>query len=164
MSEKIIAQKAEVVTEIKERLQRSKSVVIVDYRGLTVADATALRNEFRKAGVEYKVYKNTYVARAAESLGIAGVDEYLSGPSAFAFGIGDQVTAPRVLIEFIDKAKKGAVKGGIMDNAVIDAKMVDRLAKLPSKEVLLGRLLGSLQGSVSKLAYALNAVKEKKEA
>lgn len=164
MSEKIIAQKAEVVAEIKEKLQKAKTVVIVDYRGLTVAEVTQLRNEFRAAGVDYKVYKNTYVARAAEELNIEGMEAHLSGPSAFAFGMEDHVSPAKIIAGFIDKNKKTQIKGGVMDGALIDTAKVNALAKLPSREVLLSRMLGSLTGSLSSLAVALNAVKEKKEA
>ena len=164
MSSAAINAKSEVVNEIKEKLQKAKSVIIVDYRGLTVSEDNDLRTQFRKAGVEYKVFKNTLVARAAKELGIEGLDSYLEGPSAFAFGYEDPVTAPKIMSDFVDKAKKAEIKGGIMDNAAITNAVVAKLAATPSKEVLLTKLMWSITGSVRNLACGLNAVKEKMEA
>ncbi len=164
MSEAAISAKSEIVSQIKDRLSRAKSVVIVDYRGLTVSEVTELRNNMRAAGVEYKVLKNTMMSRACEELGITGVEEHLSGPSAFCFGYDDPVSAPKIMKEFAEKVNKTEIKGGIMDNAAIDNKVVEKLASTPSKEVLLTRLMWSITGSVRSLAIGLNAVKEKMEA
>lgn len=164
MSEAAISAKSEIVSQIKDRLSRAKSVVIVDYRGLTVSEVTELRNNMRAAGVEYKVLKNTMMSRACEELGITGVEEHLSGPSAFCFGYDDPVSAPKIMKEFAEKVNKTEIKGGIMDNAAIDNKVVEKLASTPSKEVLLTRLMWSITGSVRSLAIGLNAVREKMEA
>lgn len=164
MSEAAISAKSEIVSQIKDKLSRAKSVVIVDYRGLTVSEVTELRNNMRTAGVEYKVLKNTMMSRACEELGITGVEEHLSGPSAFCFGYDDPVSAPKIMKEFAEKVNKTEIKGGIMDNAAIDNKVVEKLASTPSKEVLLTRLMWSITGSVRSLAIGLNAVKEKMEA
>ena len=164
MSEAAISAKSEIVSQIKDKLSRAKSVVIVDYRGLTVSEVTELRNNMRAAGVEYKVLKNTMMSRACEELGITGVEEHLSGPSAFCFGYDDPVSAPKIMKEFAEKVNKTEIKGGIMDNAAIDNKVVEKLASTPSKEVLLTRLMWSISGSVRSLAIGLNAVKEKMEA
>ena len=164
MSEAAISAKSEIVSQIKDKLSRAKSVVIVDYRGLTVSEVTELRNNMRAAGVEYKVLKNTMMSRACEELGITGVEEHLSGPSAFCFGYDDPVSAPKIMKEFAEKVNKTEIKGGIMDNAAIDNKVVEKLASTPSKEVLLTRLIWSITGSVRSLAIGLNAVKEKMEA
>ena len=164
MSEAAISAKSEIVSQIKDKLSRAKSVVIVDYRGLTVSEVTELRNNMRAAGVEYKVLKNTMMSRACEELGITGVEEPLSGPSAFCFGYDDPVSAPKIMKEFAEKVNKTEIKGGIMDNAAIDNKVVEKLASTPSKEVLLTRLMWSITGSVRSLAIGLNAVKEKMEA
>ena len=164
MSEAAISAKSEIVSQIKDKLSRAKSVVIVDYRGLTVSEVTELRNNMRAAGVEYKVLKNTMMSRACEELGITGVEEHLSGPSAFCFGYDDPVSAPKIMKEFAGKVNKTEIKGGIMDNAAIDNKVVEKLASTPSKEVLLTRLMWSITGSVRSLAIGLNAVKEKMEA
>ena len=164
MSEAAISAKSEIVSQIKDKLSRAKSVVIVDYRGLTVSEVTELRNNMRAAGVEYKVLKNTMMSRACEELGITGVEEHLSGPRAFCFGYDDPVSAPKIMKEFAEKVNKTEIKGGIMDNAAIDNKVVEKLASTPSKEVLLTRLMWSITGSVRSLAIGLNAVKEKMEA
>lgn len=164
MSEAAISAKSEIVSQIKDKLSRAKSVVIVDYRGLTVSEVTELRNNMRAAGVEYKVLKNTMMSRACEELGITGVEEHLSGPGAFCFGYDDPVSAPKIMKEFAEKVNKTEIKGGIMDNAAIDNKVVEKLASTPSKEVLLTRLMWSITGSVRSLAIGLNAVKEKMEA
>ena len=164
MSEAAISAKSEIVSQIKDKLSRAKSVVIVDYRGLTVSEVTELRNNMRAAGVEYKVLKNTMMSRACEELGITGVEEHLSGPSAFCFGYDDPVSAQKIMKEFAEKVNKTEIKGGIMDNAAIDNKVVEKLASTPSKEVLLTRLMWSITGSVRSLAIGLNAVKEKMEA
>ena len=164
MSEAAISAKSEIVSQIKDKLSRAKSVVIVDYRGLTVSEVTELRNNMRAAGVEYKVLKNTMMSRACEELGITGVEEHLSGPSAFCFGYDDPVSAPKIMKEFAEKVNKTEIKGGIMDNAAIDNKVVEKLASTPSKEVLLTRLMWSITGSVRSLAIGLNAGKEKMEA
>ena len=164
MSEAAISAKSEIVSQIKDKLSRAKSVVIVDYRGLTVSEVTELRNNMRAAGVEYKVLKNTMMSRACEELGITGVEEHLSGPSAFCFGYDDPVSAPKIMKEFAEKVNKTEIKGGIMDNAAMDNKVVEKLASTPSKEVLLTRLMWSITGSVRSLAIGLNAVKEKMEA
>ena len=161
----ILAMKEQHVAEIKDRLTRAQSVVMFDYRGLTVDEVTALRVEMRKAGVEYIVLKNTMVERACRELNIdESVHAMLKGPSAFAFGYDDPVTAAKIYSDFANKAKKTEAKGGIMDNAAVDANVIKKLAALPTKDVLLTKILWSLKGSVRNLACALNAVKEQKEA
>ncbi len=162
MSKAAIELKSQKVEEIKDMLSRAKSVVIVDYRGLTVSEDTQLRKEFRNAGVEYKVLKNTMVSRAAADLGIKDVDGMLQGPSAFAFGYDDPVTAAKVYSDFANKAKTEA-KGGIMDNAVIDVSVIKKLSELPTRTCCLRRFSGRLKGSVRNLACALNAVKEQRK-
>jgi large subunit ribosomal protein L10 len=176
MSQASIAMKSEQVAVIKDMLQKSKGVVLYDYRGLTVAEVTALRNEFRSAGVVYKVLKNTLVERAvAEIPDLEDLKPYLAGPTAIAFGYEDPVAPAKILDEFIKKAKKSEIKAGVVEGKVIDAEGVKALANLPSKEVLLAKMLGSmnapitgfvsvLSGTLRSLVCALNAVKEKKEA
>ncbi len=165
--------KAEVVKDVKAKLTECKSLVIVDFRGLTVDEATALRAECRKAGVDLKVLKNTLVERAASELGISGLEQYLKGPSAFAFGTKDPVAPAKVLTEYIKKAKKMTVKCGLVDGKVIDAAGVEALASLPPREVLIAKMLGSMNapitglvtvlgGTVRKLLYTLVAIKDQK--
>ena len=175
MSKAAIAAKEAQVNEIVEKLQKSQSVILYDYRGLTVEEVTALRNEFRKAGVEYRVIKNTLIGRAAEKIGCEGLDQYLAGPTAVAFGYEDPVAPAKILNNYVKKIKKTEIKAGIVEGKVIDANGVTALADLPSKEVLIAKMLGSmnspitglvsvLSGTMRNLVYALNSIKEKKEA
>lgn len=159
---KNIEVKAAKVAEVQEKIQKAKSVVLFDYRGLTVAEAGDLRNEMRKAGVEYVVLKNGIVSRAAEAAGIDGaIQEMLKGPSAFAFGYDDVVAPAKVLKDFIKKVKKCEIKGGIIEGAVENAAAVNAIADLPPREVLIARLLGSMMSPISGLAIVLDQVAKK---
>lgn len=152
------------VAEIKEKLEKAKAVVIADYQGLTVEEDTQLRKNLRTEGVEYKVYKNTLVTLAAKELGIEGLDEFLEGPSAIAFSYED-VTAPaRILNNFANDHKKLELKAGLIDGEIYDKEKIVQLASIPSKEVLIAKLLGSIKAPLSNLAYLLSAIKDKKEA
>ncbi len=158
----IIAMKEQHVQEICDRLQKAKSVVMFDYRGLTVEEDTNLRNEMRKNGVEYVVLKNSMVERACRELGVdEKVHDMLKGPSAFAFGYNDPVAPAKVLKDFVKKVKKCAVKGGLVDNAVTDPAGIDALADLPPREVLIARMLGSMMSPVTGLAIALDQLAKK---
>ena len=152
------------VAEIKEKLEKAKAIVIADYQGLTVEEDTQLRKNLRTEGIEYKVYKNTLVTLAAKELGIEGLDEFLEGPSAIAFSYED-VTAPaRILNNFASDHKKLELKAGLIDGEIYDKDKIVQLASIPSKEVLIAKLLGSIKAPLSNLAYLLNAIKDKKEA
>lgn len=154
--------KAAKVAQVQEKLQRAKSVILFDYRGLTVAEATNLRAEMRSAGVEYVVLKNGIVERAAQALGLdETISEMLKGPSAFAFGYEDAVIPARILKDFIKKSKKCAIKGGIVESKVQSAEAVNQLADLPSREVLIARLLGSMMAPISGLAVVLDQISKK---
>ena len=153
--------KKQVVAEIKEKLQNAQSVVLYDYRGLTVEQVTKLRNECRKAGVEYVVYKNNLIGLAAKEAGIEGLDDYLKGPTAVAFGTNDAVAPAKILSNFIKEVKKTEVKGGILSGNVIDVAGVENLASMPSREVLIARIMGSMMSSVSKFVYCLEAIRKK---
>ncbi len=154
--------KEQHVQEICDRLKKAKSVVMFDYRGLTVEEDTNLRNEMRKNGVEYVVLKNSMVERACRELGVdEKVHEMLKGPSAFAFGYEDPVAPAKVLKDFVKKVKKCAVKGGLVDNAVTDPAGIDALADLPPREVLIARMLGSMMSPVTGLAIALDQLAKK---
>lgn len=161
MSKNLEIKKA-AVAEIKEKLTAAKSVVLVDYRGLTVAEDTALRVEFRKAGVEYAVLKNTMVELAAKELGIEGLEGFLKGPTAVAFGMTDAVAPAKVITEFIKKAKKTEVKCGLLDGQVLDAAGVEALAAIPSREVLIAKVMGSMMSAVSKFVYVVEAIRKQK--
>ena len=162
-----------VVEEIKEKIQNSKSVVFVKFSGLTVAEDTELRREFRKNNVEYKVLKNTLIRRAFNDLGITDFDEDLNGPTSVAFG-ADEIGASKVIVEAAKKYQdKVSVKSAFVDGGKVDVKGVQTLAAMPSKEELIAKMLGSLQAPISNfvgvlsamprsLVIALNAVAEKK--
>lgn len=167
--------KQQVVAEIVEKFKNAKSVVAVDYKGLTVEEVTALRAKFRSAEVEYVVYKNTLVARAMAELGITGWEQVLKGPSAFAFAMKDPVSGAKVIKDYIenDKRKILSIKAGLIDGAVLDVKGVEALADLPPKEVLIARMMGSLNAPVTNfvgvlsatlrsLVYAVDAVRKQK--
>ena len=176
MGEKAIEAKKLIVLEIKEKFEKAQGIIFYDYRGLNVDEVTQLRNQFRAAGVEYHVIKNSMLRRAADMLEIKGLDEYLTGPTAVAFGFGDPVAPAKVLTEFIKKLKKQTeIKSGLLNGKVITVAGIQSLADLPSREQLMAQLAGtlnapitgfarSLSGIISKLGYALNAVKEQKEA
>ncbi|MBQ5515114.1 MAG: 50S ribosomal protein L10, partial [Oscillospiraceae bacterium] len=138
------------------------SVVIFDYRGLTVAEVTELRSAMRKAGNEYVVIKNSMVERAAEKVGIdESVKEMLKGPSAFAIGYEDAVSPAKILKDTVKKLKKCEIKGGIVNGKVADAAAIDALAELPPKEVLIARMLGSMMSPISGLAIVLDQIAKK---
>lgn len=174
MKEATLQKKQEVVQEIKTAFENAKSTVIVEYRGLTVKDLTELRNQYRANGVNYKVYKNTLVSIALKELGYEGFEEYTKGPNGFAFSNEDLAKAAKVSTDFAKNNDKLIVKAALMDGEVLDEDQVKAIAKLPSKEVLIAKVLGGfnapitgfvnvLQGSIRNLVYALNAIKEKEE-
>lgn len=159
---KIIEMKAAMAADIQDKISRAKSVVVFDYRGLTVEEVTALRNDMRKAGVEYIVLKNHIVGRACDAAGIdSSIHALLHGPSAFAFGYDDAVTPAKILKEFIKKTKKCEIKGGIVEGNVTSAADMDAIADLPSREVLIARLLGSMMSPISGLAIVLDQIAKK---
>ena len=133
----------------------------MDYRGLTAVEDTALRAAFRKANAEYKVYKNRLLLRALEELGMTGYDAILEGTTAVAFGYEDEVSTAKILVDTIKNTKKMQLKGGILDGKQIDVAMIETLAKIPSKEVLITQLLYVLQSPVRGLAIALDAIANK---
>ncbi len=155
-----------VVKEVKEKLSKAGSVVLVDYKGINVEDVTELRKRFREAGVDYKVYKNTLFKRASQELGYEALHEHLQGTVAVAFGFNDVIAPAKTLNQFIKDHPKTpiSIKAGLVEGRLFDAKDVKALGDLPSKEVLVAMLLGALQGSIRNLAYMLNSIKEKKEA
>ena len=155
----IILKKEQLVNELAEKLQKAQSVVIFDYRGMTVSEVTALRVEMRKAGNEYVVLKNSMVERAARQVGIdPKLDDMLKGPSAFAFGSDDPGSPAKVLQDTVKQLKKCEIKGGIVNGKVTDAAGIDALAELPPKEVLIARMLGSMMSPISGLAIVLDQI------
>ena len=150
-----------IVEEIKEKIKSAKTLTFVDYRGLTAVEDTALRAAFRKAEAEYKVYKNRLLLRALEELGMTGYESILEGTTAVAIGYKDEVSTAKILVDTIKDTKKMQLKGGILDGKQIDVAMVEELAKIPSKEVLITKLLYILQSPVRGLAVALKAIADK---
>jgi large subunit ribosomal protein L10 len=165
MSKNLGAKEA-VVSEVKDKLEKSSAVVLVDYKGINVEDVTDLRKRFREAGVDYKVYKNTLFKRATSELGMESLHEFLQGTVAVAFGYDDVVAPAKTINQFLkDKPKVPiTVKVGLVEGKMMNASEIKALGDLPSKDVLIAMLLGGLQGSIRNLAYMLNSIKEKKEA
>lgn len=167
--------KAQIVAELKDKFENSSSAVLIDYRGITVAEATVMRNECRDAGVVYKIYKNTLTERAVKELGYEDLIPYLKGPTAIAFGVDDPVAPAKLLSDTIKKLKKMEFKVGVVEGKVIDVDGIKELASLPSREELIAKMLGSmnapitglamvLSGTIRSLLYALKAVEEQKSA
>ena len=151
-----------VVADIKEKFEKAQSVVLVDYRGLNVAEVTDLRNQLRKAGVEYAVLKNTMINLAVKDMNLDDMKPHLEGPTAVAFGYEDAVAPAKILADFAKKNKNVTIKCGVVDGAYIDEKGVQALANTPSREVLIAKIMGSMMSSVSKFVYALEAIRKKR--
>ena len=174
-SEKILEQKKQIVAELTEKLKSACAGVIVDYKGINVADDTKLRKELREAGVDYFVVKNTLLSRAAKEAGLEGLDPVLEGTTALAVSKEDHVAAARILCKFAETNKSINTKAGFVEGKTIDVAEVENLAKLPSKEVLVAKALGGLNapitgfvtvlnGTMKGLVVALNAIAEKQSA
>ena len=163
MSEAAIAKKETLVQAAAEKFESAASVVIVDYRGLTVEEVTNLRKQLRDAGVEMKVIKNSILSRAAKKVGLDGLDEVFTGPTAVAFSNDDVVAPAKIIDEFAKDAKALEIKGGVIEGKVSSVEQITALAKLPNREGLLSMLLSVLQAPVRNVAYAVKAVSEKNE-
>ncbi len=160
---KIVEIKQQKVDAIAEQLKNSVSTIIVDYRGLSVAQVTELRQQLREAGLEYKVYKNTLVRRAAEAAGIEGLVEFLTGPNAIAFSNEEVVAPAKILADFAKQNEALEIKAGVIEGSVVSAEQVNTIGSLPSKDGLVSMLLSVLQAPVRNFAYAVKAVGEQKE-
>ncbi|MFD1672302.1 50S ribosomal protein L10 [Agrilactobacillus yilanensis] len=160
---KIIAQKATVVEAIVEKFGKAKSIVVVDYLGLTVEQVTELRAQLRAEGVELEVVKNTYLRRAADKAGYEGLDETFTGPTAIAFSYDDVVAPARIIAKFAKDAEALEIKGGMIEGNVATLEEIDQLSKLPSREGLLSMLLSVLQAPVRNVAYAVKAIADSKD-
>ena len=154
--------KAPVVEEIKANLEGAKSVVLVDYLGLTVEQDTNLRRAAREASLIYKVYKNTMVKRAIEGTEFADIAKDLEGPTAVAISKEDATAPARVVANFAKTAPKLEMKSGIVEGTYYDAEGIKAISQIPSREELLSRLLGSLQSPITNLARVINQVAEQK--
>ena len=164
MNQSVLEQKKQVVSDISEKFKNAKSIVLVEYNGLTVEKATELRNKCRDAGVEYRVYKNTLMRFAFEELGYSDITSSLEGPNAVAISFDDEVSAARVTNEFAKSSNDTvSIKAGISEGRVLNAEEVKALAGVPTREVLLAQLAGVLQGNIRNLAYLLDQVANKNE-
>ncbi|PRO64620.1 50S ribosomal protein L10 [Alkalicoccus urumqiensis] len=159
----VIEQKQQVVQEITQKLKDSKSTIVVDYRGLDVAESTELRKQLREAGIDFKVYKNTMVRRATAETGLTDLDEQLAGPTAIAFGYDDVVAPAKILNNFAKEHEALELKAGVIDGEVATLDQIKALANLPSYEGLLSMFANVLQAPIRGLAIATKAVADKKE-
>lgn len=156
-SQKVLEQKKVVVSELSDKIKEAKAFVIADYRGLTVEQDNQLRAAFRKAGVEYRVVKNTLTNFACKQNGYDGLEKFLNGPTSIAISDSDPVSPAKVMSEFAKKFDKLEIKAGMVEGKVIDVNGVNQLADLPSREVLLSQVLYALNGPITGFATALNA-------
>lgn len=157
-SAKVLEAKKQQVEEIKAQLTKAVSGVFVDYCGLTVEQDTELRNKLRAAGVEYKVVKNTLTRFAAKEVGLDGLDEVLNGPTALAICEHDEVTAAKVLADFAKDNEQLEIKSGFLEGKVVSVDEVKKLADTPSREVLIAKIMGSMNAPISKLVRTLQAL------
>lgn len=162
MNQSIIDNKKAVIAEIADKMRDSQSTVVVEYRGLTVAQVTELRRELRAEGVDFKVYKNSMAQRAAEELGYNELTDNLTGPNAIAFG-SDAVAPARVLAKFAKKHDKLVLKAGIVEGKVVNVDTLNELAALPNRDGMISMILGMFQSPVRSFALAVKAVAEQKE-
>ncbi|MBD5550144.1 MAG: 50S ribosomal protein L10 [Lachnospiraceae bacterium] len=156
-----VEQKKPIVDEIAATIKNAQTVVLVDYRGLTVEQDTALRKQLREAGITYKVYKNTFMNFAFKGTDCEGLTDLLEGPNAMAACDTDATAAARILCKFAKTAPALEVKGGVVEGTVYDAKGIEQISNIPSREELLSRLLGSMQSPVTNLARVLKQIAEK---
>jgi large subunit ribosomal protein L10 len=172
-SKKVLQEKVDVVKELTEKIKAAKAIVLADYRGLTVEQDTELRNALRKAGVEYKVVKNTLTRFAAKENGLDGLDSFLNGPTAMAVSTSDLIAPAKVLAEYAKKYEKLELKVGVVEGKIINVNEIKALAELPPREVLISRVLAGfnapitgfvnvLNGNLRGLVCALNAIAEQK--
>ena len=157
---KIIERKAGIVSEIKEKFENAKSVVLFDYRGLTVSEVTELRKKLREVGSDYKVYKNTMTARAFDELKV-DLNDYLTGPNAITFG-SDELSIVKILSDFAKEHDKLELKAGIIDGKVAGLEEIKQYASIPSREGLLTMLAGGLMATVRDLSICLDLYSNEK--
>jgi len=150
--------KQPVVSEIKELLDGAESAVVVDYRGISVAQDTALRKKLREADISYKVYKNTMIRFAAQGTAFEALEPNLEGPTAIAVSKTDATAPARILAEFAKTAPALEIKGGVVEGAFYDAKGMEKISSIPSRDILLGKLLGSIQSPITNIARVLKQI------
>ena len=156
-------QKQVVIDEIKDKFERAESVVVIDYIGITVAEADEMRRKLREANVDYTVYKNTLVKRAIAGTDNESLAEILDGPSAFAFSYDDATAPARVLNDSIKAYKKMEFKGGIVEGEFYDKDAIQQIASIPSRDVLISKFMGSIQSPISSFARVVKQIAEAKE-
>ena len=161
-SENILKQKEEEVSKLAEKLKEAKVILLTDYRGINVADVTKLRADLRNTNSEYKVIKNNIIKRALDANGESGLDDLLEGPTAIVIGTEDYLEPSKVIYNFSKNNEFNKIKGGIIEGKVMTAEEIITLAKLPSRQELMAKLAGALLGNITKLAVALDAVREQK--
>ncbi|MBE5819467.1 MAG: 50S ribosomal protein L10 [Clostridiales bacterium] len=160
----IIAQKEKEVSELAEKISKAKVVLLTDYRGINVEDVTKLRANLRPTNTEYKVIKNNITRRALQAANIEGLEDLLEGPTAVILGYDDYLETSKTVYNYAKENDFYKIKGGIIDGKVVSAEEIITLAKLPSRETLIAQLAGALLGNITKLAVALDQVREQKEA
>ncbi len=161
MQEEVLQNKEAVVEEITEKFKNAQSVVVVEYRGLSVAETMDLRRQLRAENVDFKVYKNTMVLRAIEKAGFSEMAEVFSGPNALAFS-DDAITPSRILANYARKRRKLVIKSGIIEGHLVDADKIKEVAILPNHDGMISMILGCLQTPMRNLAYAIKSVAELK--
>ena len=160
-SKSILEQKQAIVAELAEKLKNSPAGVVVNYQGITVDADTKMRKALREAGVTYTVMKNSLTGRACEEVGMGEMKQYLTGMTAIAIGTDDAIAPAKVLKEYAEKIESFEILGGYLDGKVVDKATVEQLASIPSKEVLVAKLLGSIKSPLYKFAYAIQAIVDK---
>ena len=160
-SAKVLESKKAIVAELSERLKNSCTGVLVSYKGINVADDTAMRKELREAGVKYSVVKNTLLSRACEEAELTGLQPTLEGTTALATSEEDYAAAARILSNYAKKIESFEVKGGYLDGEIVDLATIDRLAKLPGRDMLLATVLGAFQAPIASFARAIQAIVDK---
>ena len=160
-NESVLEQKKQIVADLAQKLKGACAGVVVDYKGITVAEDTALRKELREAGVHYAVVKNTLLGRAAQEAGLEGLKAVLEGTTAVAVSENDHTAAARILSKFAESHENFHLKSGFLDGQVIDLSTIESLAKLPTREVLLATVLGAFNAPIAAFARAVQAVVDK---
>ena len=160
-SNSILAQKQQIVADLAEQIRNSAAGVIVNYQGITVDKDTAMRKALRNAGVKYVVMKNSLTGRACDEVGYSDLKQYLTGMTAIAISENDPVAAAKILKEYTEKVESFEILAGYVDGNVINSDSVKQLADIPSKEVLIAKLLGSIRSPLYKFAYVLQAIVDK---
>ena len=162
-SEKTLALKTQLVSEIAQEFRDAETLIIAEYGGLTVADDTAMRTDMRANGITYKVIKNTLGLRAAREAGFDDLDEFFVGKTAIAYSVDDVVAPARLIKKYADKFDQIAIKGGVMEGEVAPMETLQRLASIPDRDTLIARVVGGIAAPLSGLAAFLSAIREKME-